>query len=399
MRTRLLIWLLGGFWLVHTGLAQTLLPTVVAEDVVADSQGIARVNISLSPAGHPISAVQFDLQYSDQMLGGAFVPGAVVTGAGKRLTTSQPAPQLFRVLIYGFNQDPIGAGVLATLTLQVNGGTPPGRYPFAIRNVVLSNPAGNAVFPETVDGSVSVVIGANSAPAVTAVVNAASNLPGAVAPGEIVVIQGSGLGADGTNTASPTADGLVPSTLAGTRVLFEGLAAPMIYTSPTQISAIVPYGVDGRAVTALQIEYNSTQSAVVRLTVGKSAPGIFTSNSSGKGQAAAINPDGIINTPENPVERGSVVSLFATGEGQTSPLGVDGRIAGSSGLWRPVLPVTASVGGETAEVMDADSVEGQVAGLLQVRVRIPDSVAVGPAVPVTITVGQVSQAGVTISIR
>ena len=395
----LLVSFLGGFCSVETGLAQSSLPVVGAEEVLADSQGIAHVNISLSSAGNPISAVQFDLQYSDQMLGGTVAPGSVVTGAVKSLATSQPGQQRVRVLIYGLNQNPISDGVLATFTLQVGGGVAPGKYPVAIQNVVLSNPAGNAVFARTVDGSVSVAVGVNSPMSITAVVNAASYLPGAVAPGEILVIQGSGLGADGTTAMSPTADGLAPATLAGTRVLFDGVAAPMIYTSPNQVSAVVPYGVDGKTETALQLQYNNTQSAVVRLRVVSSAPGIFTSDSSGKGQAAAINPDDSINGPESPAAPGSVVTLFATGEGQTSPLGVDGLIARSSGLWRPVLPVGASVGGVAAEVVDAGSVEGQVAGLLQVRLRIPDSVGAGQAVPVTVTVGQASQAGVTISIQ
>ena len=57
------------------------------------------------------------------------------------------------------------------------------------------------------------------------------------------------------------------------------------------------------------------------------APALFSANSSGKGNGAILNQDNTPNSPANPAEKGSVVVLFGTGEGQTNPRGVDGRIA------------------------------------------------------------------------
>jgi uncharacterized protein (TIGR03437 family) len=55
----------------------------------------------------------------------------------------------------------------------------------------------------------------------------------------------------------------------------------------------------------------------VRPAVVPSVPGIFTKTQTGTGQAAALNQDGSPNSEANPAARGSTVSLFATGEGQT----------------------------------------------------------------------------------
>src|ERR1035437_3189672 len=65
----------------------------------------------------------------------------------------------------------------------------------------------------------------------------------AVAPGEIVTIystNGSSIGPTSLATAQLDANGNIATTLAGTRVLFDGVASPMIYTSANQVSAVVP---------------------------------------------------------------------------------------------------------------------------------------------------------------
>jgi uncharacterized protein (TIGR03437 family) len=95
------------------------------------------------------------------------------------------------------------------------------------------------------------------------------------------------------------------------------------------------------------------------------------------------------------------VSVFATGEGQTDPPGVDGVINASAlPLPKPLLAVTAEINGEAAEVTYAGAAPGQVAGILQVNVRVPADVPKGTSVPVSITVGAAtSQAGVTLAIH
>ena len=86
--------------------------------------------------------------------------------------------------------------------------------------------------------------------------------------------------------------GRVPSVLAGTRVLFGGQPAPLLYVSGGQIGAIVPYGVAGRSTVDVFVDANGARSEPVNAALAAAAPGLFTVDASGKGQAAALNQDG-----------------------------------------------------------------------------------------------------------
>ena len=232
----------------------------------------------------------------------------------------------------------------------------------------------------------------------TSVVNAASFLPGAVAPGEIVTVFGTGFGPGPLTTLRLTA-GLVNTTLGGTRVLFDGVPAPLIYAVENQLSAVVPYAVAGKSSTQVQVEYRGTRSAPVTLQLAPVSPAIFTLDSSGRGAGAILNQDSSVNSPANPARIGSVVSIFATGEGQTSPGGVDGK-PGSDPVPHPILPVSVTIGGQTVTPTYAGGAPGNVAGLMQVNVQVPIGIQTGSAVPVLLKVGnESSQAGVTIAVR
>jgi uncharacterized protein (TIGR03437 family) len=133
--------------------------------------------------------------------------------------------------------------------------------------------------------------------------------------------------------------------------------------------------------------------------VGAAEPGVFTVDSTGTGLGAIVNQDGTVNGAVNPAARGSVVSIFATGEGQTSPPGVTGSVTGS-GLKTPLQQVTVAIGGIGATVQYAGSAPGSVAGLLQVNAVVPAGVSPGSAVPVIVSVGGISsQAGATIAVK
>lgn len=229
-----------------------------------------------------------------------------------------------------------------------------------------------------------------------AVANAASELAGPVAPGEIVVLRGSALGPSQLNVSTPGSSGALPTQLAGTRVLFNGVAAPVIYAWEPLVSAVVPYGIADGPLQVI-VEYLSVQSAPLRVQVAADSPALFTSDAGGKGQAAALNESGTYNMANAPAGTGSIASLFATGEGLTTPAGVDGK-AGSAPLPRPRLSVQAVIDGQPAEVIYAGGVAGVVAGVMQVDVRVPAGTRAGN-VPVSIIVGTVtSQPGVTIAV-
>jgi uncharacterized protein (TIGR03437 family) len=240
-------------------------------------------------------------------------------------------------------------------------------------------------------------------PVVSQVVNAASGLAGSVSPGEILTIRGYGAGAPAVGGVRLDPSGNVVAQVNGLRVLFDGQAAPLIYTSANQTNVIVPYEVAGQGSTTMALVYaaatGTLQTAAWVLPVAPSSPGVFTVDATGTGQGSVVNQDGTVNSASNPAAAGSVVSIYATGAGQTSPAGVTGGVAGSDPK-APELPVTVTIGGVGATVQYAGSAPGEVEGLMQVNAVVPLGVGPGPAVPVVVSVGGVSsQAGVTVAMK
>ncbi len=269
-------------------------------------------------------------------------------------------------------------------------------------NLYLADSGNNAV-RELILGGFQIKIGA--------VANSASNLAGPVSGGEIVVLYGTGMGPAGLVQYTPGTTGQVPTSLAGTTVYFGNYAAPLLYTSASQVGAIVPYEVSGTVgnclipcsfVSQVQVfvKYNGDLSATFPVSLATAAPAIFTANSSGQGQAAAINIQNgayAYNNAAHPLNAGDYVELFLTGTGQTNPPSVDGQLTPNANEL-VAAPVTVTLGGRTLTAQYAGGAPGTVAGLTQVNVQIPSGLTAG-AVPVSVQVGGVStQPGVTVAV-
>ena len=193
------------------------------------------------------------------------------------------------------------------------------------------------------------------------------------------------------------AQGNVSTNLGNVQVLFDGIPAPLTYVAAGQINAVVPYEVFGRVTTSVTVNFNGVNTAALQLNVAATAPGIFANN--GAGQAASLNQDNTYNAAGAAAAKGSTVILFATGEGQTSPLGVTGSVTGAT-LKKPTAPVTVTIGGIAATVAYAGSAPGLVSGVLQVNVVVPANAPSGPSVPVVLTIGTAStQQNVTIAVQ
>jgi uncharacterized protein (TIGR03437 family) len=237
-----------------------------------------------------------------------------------------------------------------------------------------------------------------NSPSITTVTNAVSYSP-AVSPGELVAIFGSNLGPATPAGPQLDASGSVATTIAGTQVLFNGMASPLIFASASQVNSVVPFGV-ATGTTQVQVQYQGRASTSFTVTVVPAAIGILSASSAGVGQALAVNQDGSLNSPLNPAAPGSIVTFLATGAGQFSPAGVDGAIVGAGDLPRPILPVLAQVGGQPAEVQYAGGAPGVVEGVIQVNLRIPAASQTGAAVPLVLQVGDsISQPGITLAIQ
>jgi uncharacterized protein (TIGR03437 family) len=110
-----------------------------------------------------------------------------------------------------------------------------------------------------------------------------------------------------------------------------------------------------------------------------------------------VNQDATLNGPGSGAPVGSVVALYGTGEGQTAPGGINGRVANNV-LPAPLAGVSVTIGGQDAPVVYAGAAPEAVAGLLQVNVKVP---ALAPGTyPVVLVVGEVSSlTNVTLTVR
>jgi trimeric autotransporter adhesin len=257
--------------------------------------------------------------------------------------------------------------------------------------------SGNIYVADTANNAIRLLQPTGSGISLETVTNGASNLPGPIAPGEIVVLWGSGMGPASLQVYQLPLSGLVPTNVAGTSVFFDGIPAPIIYTSTLQVAAVVPFAITGTHVQVF-VQYQNQTSPALEVAVAPAAPALFTTDEMGQGQAVAFNHDQTANNAGNPAAPGSLISLFATGFGQTSPAGTDGLPTTTSPPLA-ILPVTVTIGGQPAQLSFAGGVPGVVAGMMEVTVQVPAGLQPTAAAAVTLQVGDaVAPGGVTVAI-
>jgi uncharacterized protein (TIGR03437 family) len=248
-------------------------------------------------------------------------------------------------------------------------------------------------------------------PTVAKAVNAASYIDGPIAPGEIITLFAS----DASHAIGPStpvgltldSTGKVSTTLGGVQVLINGVAAPLIYVSSLQISAVVPYEIAGflNANVLVRMISGSTtiSSNAINKNVTTTSPGIFTQNSSGTGPGAILNQNNTVNSPSNPASRGDTIVIYMTGEGQTTPPGVTGKVTVAAPTPpytpTPLLLPAITIGGQPANYTFVGEAPGFVSGVLQLNVVIPASVATGDQQVIVTMGGNSSQSGVTVSVH
>ena len=230
------------------------------------------------------------------------------------------------------------------------------------------------------------------------VASAAGGPSAPVAPGELINFFGFLFGPAQDLRATLDDTGKLPAMLDGVQVLFDGEAAPLVATGPFLITAQAPYSIQGKDHVQVQLFYRQIPSNIIQLLVVDAVPGIVTAV--GTNEALALNQDGSRNSMSNPAAPGSIVALFATGYGQTSPPGISGQAA-QPPYARPVLPVSLTINNTTAQVLYDGEAPG-FAGLLQINAIVPDTPFAPKArgLPVVLAVGdQPSISGVTVWVQ
>jgi uncharacterized protein (TIGR03437 family) len=240
-----------------------------------------------------------------------------------------------------------------------------------------------------------------------------SNLPlsavafaqGPLAPGDLVLIQGSGLAdGQGSSTSTPLA-----KELAGASVLIGARSASLLYTDESHVIGLVPFDLPVNTQHQVLVQRGNRLAIPSSVTVAAARPAIFSKDGTGQGQGLIYQSNGGVGTvladTSNPVRTGDTIVIYCAGLGA---LDQEGAV---------LNPVSVSIGEQPAQVTSARAAvqenlppDGPPAilrglttfssfvGLYQITVTAPDGVADGDAV-VTISVAeQSSQPGVTLSV-
>jgi len=213
--------------------------------------------------------------------------------------------------------------------------------------------------------------GQTSAPLMFGIANAASAvLAGRLAPAELISIYGLHIGPASPVTATFDSAGFLPTTLGGVQVMIDGIAAPLLYVSATQINAVAPKELTAEAASSLQVTVNGVALPGFRLMVDTADPAVFLNG----GSAAAINQDGTANSQTNPAPVGSYVQVWATGTGLDPD--ADGQMATAANefcsQWLTYC-VVYQQDGTAVNVYYTGAAPGTVAGMIQINFQVSAS--------------------------
>ncbi len=220
------------------------------------------------------------------------------------------------------------------------------------------------------------------------VTNAATFATGAAAPGEIVSIFGTNLGPASGVSGAFDGGGRLATSVAGVTLTFNGFRAPLYFVRQDQINAQVPFEVAGQSFANVVISYQGLSSFAVNVPVAAAQPAIFV-RLDGTGRPWIFNQDSTLNDIGRGAPRGTVVTIYANGQGTVSPPLATGAPGAAAEPFNRAPGVTAMIGGQSAIVHFAGMTPGFV-GLLQVNAEVPAGAPTGPNVPVVVTIGSAS---------
>lgn len=231
-----------------------------------------------------------------------------------------------------------------------------------------------------------------------------------VAQAGLVTLFGAGL-SEGSDSAAGVP---WPFALVNREIVFNDvIKVPLLFVGPTQANFQVPSAAPiGSDRVAIRLSDTGELVAGGSVLVAASSPGLFTASQDGKGQGAILNQDKTLNGPSSPAPKGSVISLFGTGQGQVSPAVADGTPAPLDPLATTVAVPTSdgktclasqpsvcvAVGNSFGDIQFSGLAPGFV-GLWQINVKIPQDVTAGNAVPVRAVINGTPSNIVTVAIR
>ena len=394
--------LVNGFYVGTTSYTSQIVPVFGTERLEAWSslQGTVCVSGVKPPAAEPIWVSLSTGQNAQVFVSFAGPPANPVTLSSTPKTVTLEARDAGR-----FAQATLALGVSSPdaewtvtvlpgnrtagwLTVSPLSGKGPGQLTLTARGTGFGNGAyrallqiqSNRAVPQILTVPVMLTMGPNgSGMAVRGVGNAAS-FRQAAAPGGILSVFGSQL----ANDTKAAAGNPIAYTNSGVTATVNGIPAPVVYASPNQLNVQVPYAAG--AGTAVLGVNNNGEIAGYLFQIAPSAPGVF------------VDSDGNL-APKATGKAGAVATVYLTGVGEVSPAlkTAYAPSTASTASYKPVLPVSVTVGGVPAFVQSATLVRNQV-GTAQVSFLIPADMPAGPQ-PVIVTVGNTPSPAVNLIVQ
>jgi uncharacterized protein (TIGR03437 family) len=209
----------------------------------------------------------------------------------------------------------------------------------------------------------------------------AANFFGRFAPGMLATIFSFPTAPFGAATASFTTSPIA-TTLGDVQVSVGGTTAPLLYASPSQINFQVPDATPVGGLEEIQVGRVSTGQVLASwlFQIDAESPGLFTVNGSGSGQVAALNQDGSLNNGANPAKAGSIVTLYATGQGPISGMPVAGQVAEGLFATTETPQVFINAGFVPPGDVQWSGLAPGFAGLWQINVKVPADAPPGDVV-------------------
>jgi uncharacterized protein (TIGR03437 family) len=223
-------------------------------------------------------------------------------------------------------------------------------------------------------------------PTITNIQNAASFETGSISPCSLATLNGLNFLPTLRGTIAPNRFGPQPLSINNVRVLFNGTAAPLFSITNTgtaeSINLQVPCEISAGAAT-LVVETSPGVSASTPVQVRAVSPGIFEfTNSANRRQAVITKTNGSYVAPENPAERGELLTAWVTGLGATSAA----QFTNAVGTGQPVIAeVIVGVNNEGMEFRSAAYVPNLI-GVYAINFVLNADTATGPDRPFSIVV-------------
>jgi uncharacterized protein (TIGR03437 family) len=213
----------------------------------------------------------------------------------------------------------------------------------------------------------------------------------AVAPGSIISIFGQSLAT--TTQVGPVNP--LAQTIAGTTVTINDSILPLLFVSPQQINAQIPYGLPDGTYT-LEVQNVGQTEISGPLTVARNAPGLFYNTIGSTAYAMAFHADGSLVSTSSPAAGGETISMLGTGFGPYQTPVLDGFFPQNP---PPAVSdsVVLSVGG--ANPTPTSTAAPGFTGVVSTQFQVPSGLPSGTSVPVLVTINGVDSNTVMLPIQ